>query len=381
MPQEELPTLSDSDMTLPALFGVHLTGVFLCPPASSWMSLHPLAPVLLTYGSCDQWAGTCAVKELKFSSLSILLQCSSPSFAELILHTWSVPDRYLRQDSDQLTHFKVANWLWVLFPELSWSAPGEKPLSMKEGEAQRVGAWRLVLLLLGTSEEEVRNFLQAFLNQKCVNSWGWGRTCPLPTNTYIHNRFFHPYLLRATEFLVEPSAESLRYKFNEYKNLPPWQQSKKAQMSRRWEEIRKLGMCQDWRPQRKSHRRYLSTFSLQQLAPAESEPSLSWNPHNNKSKRINACSRVVPRSPPTKIRRLRELCTWQDEVFRVLEGRSHSMAGGEWQPSEPLAHAVKGGKAAVWVALANFYNGTIIHQPSGRRSLYFFCIQLCVGRC
>lgn len=70
----------------------------------------------------------------------------------------------------------------------------------------------------------------------------------------------------------------------------------------------------------------------------------------------------------------RELCTWQDEVFQVLEGRSHFMAGGEWQPSEPLSHAVKGGRAAVWAALANFYNGTIIHQPSGKRSFYFFCI-------
>lgn len=54
MPQEELPTLSDSDMALPVPFGVHLTSVFLCPPASSWMALHPPAPVPLTHGTCDQ---------------------------------------------------------------------------------------------------------------------------------------------------------------------------------------------------------------------------------------------------------------------------------------------------------------------------------------
>lgn len=74
------------------------------------------------------------MNELKFSSLSIPLQCSRPSFAELILRTWSVPDRYLRQDSDQLTHFEVANWLRVLFPGLPSSAPGEQALSMKEGD-------------------------------------------------------------------------------------------------------------------------------------------------------------------------------------------------------------------------------------------------------
>lgn len=74
------------------------------------------------------------VKELKLSSLTILLQCSSPSFAELILHTWSVLDRYARQDSNQLTKFGVTNWLGVLFSETSSRAPGEKLLSTKEGE-------------------------------------------------------------------------------------------------------------------------------------------------------------------------------------------------------------------------------------------------------
>lgn len=74
------------------------------------------------------------VKELKLSSSHILLQCSSPSFAELILHTWSVLDRYLRQDSNQLMHFGVTNRLGVLFSKTSSHAPREKTLSMKEGD-------------------------------------------------------------------------------------------------------------------------------------------------------------------------------------------------------------------------------------------------------
>lgn len=135
---------------------LHATGGTACfvwfwhgPPSLIWCAPHkhlPLSSCILKdgsaspctstaqHGSCDQWTGTCAMEKLKFSCLSILLQCSSPSFAELILHTWPAPDRYLRQDSDQLTHFEVANWLGVLFPELSSSAPGEKPLSMKEGD-------------------------------------------------------------------------------------------------------------------------------------------------------------------------------------------------------------------------------------------------------
>lgn len=64
--------------------------------------------------------------------MAIMPQCSSPSFAELILHTWSVLDRYVRQDSDQLTNSGVTNQLAVLFSETSSHAPGEKPLSMKE---------------------------------------------------------------------------------------------------------------------------------------------------------------------------------------------------------------------------------------------------------
>lgn len=100
----------------------------------------------------------------------------------------------------------------------------------------------------------------------------------------MHNHFFHPYLLGATEFLVKPSAESLRYKFNQYKNLPPWQQSKKAQMSRRDGRKKKLGMYQGWQPRRRSYRRYLSTLSLQQPALAKSEPSLSWHPSTRNPK-------------------------------------------------------------------------------------------------
>lgn len=115
MPQEELPALAGSDSSPPAPFGAHPIGAHLSPCASSWVALHPPALVLLTYGGCDQWAGTFAVTELKLSSLATLLQCSSPSFAGLILHTWSVLNRYLRQDSDQLTHFGVTIQLGVLF--------------------------------------------------------------------------------------------------------------------------------------------------------------------------------------------------------------------------------------------------------------------------
>lgn len=227
------------------------------------------------------------------------------------------------------------------------------------------------------------SFLQAFLNQSVWIAEVGEEVAPCQhTHTRTHNCFFHPYLLGAAEFLDKPSAESLRYKFNQYKTLPPWQQSKKAQMSRRdGRKKKKLGMYQGWQPQRRSYMRYLSTFSLQQPALAESDPSLSW--HNNKPKRINICSWEMPSNPPLLLKSgdCRELCTWQDEVFWVLEGRSRFIAGDEWQPSEPLSHAVMGGSTAVWAALANFYNGAIIHQPSGRRSLYFFCIQPCAGRC
>lgn len=97
---------------------------------------HGWLHIPLRYGSCDQWARTFAVKELKLSSLAILLQCSSPPpKAELILHTWSVLDRYARQDSDQLTYFGVTNRLGVLFSETSSCAPGEKPLSTKERDS------------------------------------------------------------------------------------------------------------------------------------------------------------------------------------------------------------------------------------------------------
>lgn len=110
------------------------------------------------------------MKELKLSSSATLLQCSSPTFAELILHTWSVRDRYARQDSDQLTHFGVTNWLGVLFSEISSHAPGEKPLSMKEGDSSACWSMSLVLLLLGTSKEEARNLSSGFPKSKSVNS-------------------------------------------------------------------------------------------------------------------------------------------------------------------------------------------------------------------
>lgn len=110
------------------------------------------------------------MKELKLSSSAILLQCSSPSFAELILHTWSVLDRYVRRDSDQLTHFRVTNGLGVLFSKTSSRAPGEKPLSTKEGDGSACQSTTPVLLLLGTSKKEARKLSSGFPKSKCANS-------------------------------------------------------------------------------------------------------------------------------------------------------------------------------------------------------------------
>lgn len=117
-----------------------------------------------------------------------------------------------------------------------------------------------------------------------------------------HNRFFHPYLLRATEFLVEPSAESLRYKFYEYKNLPPWQQSKKAQMNRR--DGNKRAKNVSGLTARESPTEDISAPSLCNSLSQQNQSHPFLKPLQEQMQKINACSRVVPRSPPTYIRRL-----------------------------------------------------------------------------
>lgn len=145
-----------------APFAAHFMGatsVSWHPHGWLWVSFHPL-----TCSSCDQQAGTSAVKELKLSSSASILRCSSPTFAELILHTCSAPDRYARQDSNQLTHFRAANRPGVLFSETSSHARERSRRARRKETAQRVGARCLVLLLLRTSGEEMRKLSSGFPN-------------------------------------------------------------------------------------------------------------------------------------------------------------------------------------------------------------------------
>lgn len=135
------------------------TSVSWHPHGWLWVPFHPL-----TCSSCDQQAGTSAVKELKLSSSASILRCSSPTFAELILHTCSAPDRYARQDSNQLTHFRAANRPGVLFSETSSHARERSRRARRKETAQRVGARCLVLLLLRTSGEEMRKLSSGFPN-------------------------------------------------------------------------------------------------------------------------------------------------------------------------------------------------------------------------
>lgn len=190
------------------------TSVSWHPHGWLWVPFHPL-----TCSSCDQQAGTSAVKELKLSSSASILRCSSPTFAELILHTCSAPDRYARQDSNQLTHFRAANRPGVLFSETSSHARERSRRARRKETAQRVGARCLVLLLLRTSGEEMRKLSSGFPNWKCANSWGWRRSCPLPTHTIVFSILIS---LGQLNFWLSPVLSHSGINSNQYENLPPW---------------------------------------------------------------------------------------------------------------------------------------------------------------